>query len=154
MVIRTLKTWEPPSDFRIKTNEYNEVVEFIQTYLPSTTHGIYKYYKDHERKLLQSFRNYINTCVERHPSVEWIKCTKFQWRRLALVRDYYDHMCGRDASHYIRTDDCRRFINCVIKGLKTKKLAKPVVRILSGKTAPRYFKHPLFVKFNKRGRRR
>ena len=152
MANQTLKTWKPHTNFHIKNTEYNIVVEFIQSHLPHTEHCIYKYYKEYERNLLKSFRNYINTCINRCPSKEWIANAKFQWRRLALIRDYYDHICCRDESHYIRTDDCRRFINCVIKGLKTKKLSNPVVRILSGKTAPRYFKHPLFVKFNKRHR--
>lgn len=149
MVTRTLKTWQPHRDFHISDREYADVVKFIRMYLPKTNHGVYKYYKDHERKMLKSFRDYINTCIDRHPSKEWISESKSQWRRLALIRDYYDHICGRDATHRIRTDDCRRFINCAIKGLKGKKIANPVVRILSGKTAPRQFKHPLFVRFNK-----
>jgi len=108
------------------------------------------YFKNIEKVLLKNFCHTINKCHKNKTTLPnwWIEHTNRQWRMLALIRDFHDHMCGRDRKHHIRTDDCRRFIPCVMQGLLLKTFSKPVHRLLSGENAPREFTHPQFVKFN------
>jgi hypothetical protein len=146
---RTLLNWKPKTKYQVKSED----LEFIRTNINVRNwkkDSFHLYFKSLEQFLLKSFRDTINTChiKKSAPNFDWVKCASTEWMRLALMRDYHDHMCGRYDKHYIRTDDCRRFIECALKGLKTKIFSKPVHRILCGENAPRQFIHPLFTRFN------
>ena len=154
--------WHPHKDFKVTQYE----IEYIKKYInyiktiscDKTKHSIqwekrmiHAYFKNVEQDLLINFRDKINMCYiyKETISEEWIDDMKYQWRMLALLRDLHDHMCGRDATHHIRTDDCRRFMKCALNGINNKHFSKPVHRLLCGENAPLQFKHPLFTQFNK-----
>lgn len=147
--INKMSSWRPHRDFNASLEEIQYVHELTRkiTWTKETFHA---YFKGIEKLLLENFRDIINTCYTNKTAMPngWIEHTNRQWRMLALIRDFHDHMCGRDRKHYIRTDDCRRFLSCVMRGLSLKAFPKPVHRMLSGENAPRKFIHPQFVKFN------
>jgi hypothetical protein len=147
MFLKKSQSWIPHKDFKATSDEIDGVLEYADQWSKNKFH---KYFKTIESHLLTNFRNTINQCYKRCKllETEWISTTQMQWRILALFRDFHDYMCGRDHKHYIRTDDCRRFVLGITKGLKSKKFIKPVRRLLSGENAPRNFTHPLFVEFN------
>jgi hypothetical protein len=147
--INNIDRWHPSRYFKASLEEIHYVYEITQkiTWKKETFH---EYFKSIEKLLLENFRDIINMCYANNTTIpcEWIDNTNQQWRMLALIRDFHDHTCGRDRKHYIRTDDCRRFLSCVIRGLSLTSFSKPVHRLLCGENAPRKFIHPQFVKFN------
>jgi hypothetical protein len=147
--ITQMERWKPHKDFRTTPDEIEYIHEIIENrnWIKDTFHT---YFKRIETSLLENFRDVINIShkTDKTIPIEWIDHSKNQWRILALIRDFHDHMCGRDQKHYIRTDDCRRFLQCVIRGLTIDSFPKPVYRLLCGENAPRGFKHPRFIEFN------
>lgn len=147
-MVSKINKWNPLEVFMATDIEVIETREIIKSinWSKKETH---LQFKKVEKSLLIHFRNYINSCRRlNHIPVEQLIEINTQWRRLALVRDLHDYLCGRDKKHHIRTDDCRRFISCVIKGLHMSEFSKPVARLLCGENAPREFTHPAFVQFN------
>lgn len=143
--------WHPHQDFNATSAEILHVHNTIRV-IDWSKKTFHSYVKSIETLLLGNFRDVINKCHTNKTTIPpcWIEHTSYQWRMLALVRDFHDHMCGRDQTHYIRTDDCRRFLTCVLRGLHLKSFPKPVHRLLGGENAPRKFIHPRFIRFNSR----
>ena len=144
--INKMSSWRP--DFNASLKEIDCVRKITRNNWTKET--FHAFFKGIEKSLLENFRDTINTCYTNKTTMPngWIEHTNRQWRMLALIRDFHDHMCGRDRKHYIRTDDCRRFLSCVVRGLSLTAFPKPVHRLLCGENAPRKFIHPQFVKFN------
>jgi hypothetical protein len=141
--------WRPSKEFRATSDEI-QYVQNLDKSIIWCKDTFHTYFKNIEKILLENFRDIINKCHKcgieiSHKLIDQITP---QWHMLALIRDFHDHMCGRDRTHYIRTDDCRRFLSCVLKGLKIQEFSKPVHRLLCGENAPRRFVHPRFIKFN------
>jgi hypothetical protein len=142
--------WKPDDILKANSDEIKYVLDFSDSkgWSKNTFH---KYFKSIEKKLLEKIRNMINCMhnkgIKKLPDV-WFNYMKSQWHMMTLFRDFHDFMCGRDKKHYIRTDDCRRFIIGIKNGLKVSKFIKPVHRILCGENAPKQFKHSLFIQFN------
>lgn len=105
----------------------------------------HKYFKNIEKNLLIELRDAINKNLLHQ---EFIKYMSDRWRLVALLRDFHDYIYGRDNKHYIRTDDCRRFIDCIEHGMRVGVFTKPIHRILCKKDTPGGFTHPLFKQFN------
>jgi hypothetical protein len=145
--LKNSKGWTPHKDFDASNKEIAYVLHVTKQLCGNKLH---KYFKTVESCLLSTFRDMMNNIHEHHKlqELDYILTTQKQWRLLALLRDFHDYMCGRDIKHYIRTDDCRRFVVGVSKGLKSNKFIKPVYRLLDGENAPRNFTHPLFIIFN------
>lgn len=147
-LFKKAENWTPHKDFKATYKEIDDVLRYADQWGKNTFH---RQFKNTESGLLSNFRNMINQCYLRQctsPFRCWLLTNPSQWRTLALLRDFHDYMCGRDYKHYIRTDDCRRFVMGITKGLGKEKFIKPVHRLLSGENAPRRFTHPLFVAFN------
>lgn len=144
-----ISKWKPSHQFNASSEEM-QYIKNISKCITWSKESFHTYFKRTEKMLLENFRDTINKFYINNIIIpdKWINHTKHQWRMLALIRDFHDYMCGRDQKHCIRTDDCRRFISCVVKGLKHSTFSKPVHRLLCGKNAPRKFVHPQFVKFN------
>jgi hypothetical protein len=140
--------WTPYSCLNINIHEKKYVWEFVQT-MGWSKNIFHKYFKNIEEKLLENLRNVVNNLVNSKTlPVQWKLQMKSQWRMMAIFRDFHDFMCGRDKKHYIRTDDCRRFMVGIEKGIEKKHFIKPVHRILCGENAPKKFIHSLFKQFN------
>jgi hypothetical protein len=137
--------WKPPRTFNAKQSEINQIIATKQC-KNWDSRMFHRYFKRREIKCLRKFKKIINTKI----TLKLINEMNHEWRYLGLMRDFHDHMCGRDAKHHIRTDDCRRFIPCVIKGLNSGNFARPVHRLLTGATSPLGFTHSKFKQFNKR----
>jgi hypothetical protein len=140
-----MQYWRPPHAFQASDDDYYHVLSIpeAQTWTKPAFHA---YFKRVELNLLKKFRKTINSGDK--PTNKQTHAMQRDWRRLALLRDYHDYMCERDRKHHIRTDDCRRFIACVLKGIMHGRFAMPVTRMLTGCGAPRGFTHPRFVQFN------
>jgi hypothetical protein len=136
--------WVPHRDFKATSDEIHNVLLYTNQWCKNKFH---KYIKTVESQLLSNFRNMMNNCHISISKPNW-DLIKKRWRKLALFRDFHDYMCGRDRKHYIRTDDCRRFVLGITKGLESNEFIKPVHRLLNGENAPRKFIHPLFIDFN------
>lgn len=147
-MINKSQDWVPHTDFKSNHAEINDVLLYTDQWCKNEFH---QYIKTVESHLLSSFRDMMNKCYNKqreYPKPDWILTTQEKWRSLALFRDFHDYMCGRDHKHYIRTDDCRRFVLGITRGLKSNNFIKPVHRLLNGESAPRAFTHPAFVVFN------
>lgn len=140
--------WDPYSCLNVSDAEKIYVWNFINQ--PGwTKNTFHKYFKNIEKILLENLRDMINNLGNsKSLPKQWESQMSKQWRMVSIFRDFHDFMCGRDKKHYIRTDDCRRFIRGIGKGLKNKKFIKPVHRILCGENAPKQFTHALFKQFN------
>lgn len=142
--------WEPDKNLNALYEEIQYVIDYAKKngWTKNTFHD---YFKSIEKILLENLRNTINTMhknnINKLPE-QWINYMKLQWHMMSLFRDFHDYMCGRDKKHYIRTDDCRRFIIGIERGLSTAKFIKPVHRILCGENTPKQFTHKLFKQFN------
>lgn len=150
MTYSKIRDWVPHARLKATSSE----IYYITNY--AAQNGWYKktfhiYFKNMEKELLKNVRNTINIMhvinIKKIATV-WFVYMKKQWHMISLFRDFHDFMCGRDKKHYIRTDDCHRFINGLEKGLVESKFIKPVHRILCGENAPKKFIHPLFTQFN------
>ena len=138
--------WVPNKKFNATEKEVEYIILYTKGFEKKEVYCKIKYI---EKKLLKMFQKEINRFYKNKELCGyWIDNMKYQWRMLALLRDFYDFKCVRDKTHYIRTDDCRRFINCVLDGLKNNKFSNPVKRILSNSTNSYSFIHPNFVQFN------
>jgi predicted transcriptional regulator len=144
--------WQPSRYIKATNVEIKHIHTTIKK-ISWSKDAFHKYFKGVENALLCEFRDAINTCYLNQITIpdEWVANTTHQWRTLALIRDFHDYMCGRDKKHYIRTDDCRRFISCAMRGMSSNSFPKPVYRLLCGDSAPRKFIHPQFIKFNSTG---
>ena len=150
--LHMIQKWQPSSTFNATPAEIHTVREIgiTENWNKTAFHG---YFKTIETNLLIQFRNYANEHFEAQTHMpdyindEWFVENAGKWKLLALLRDFHDHMCNRDKKHYIRTDDCRRFIPCIIRGIDSGVFAMPVHRLLNGDTAPRKFTHPWFLQF-------
>ena len=140
--------WSPKPSFKATEQDCLYMWNVVYLWDKTTFHITLKNF---EIALLKDFSDMINrlykSCDDNILN-DWINTSTKYWRRLALIRDYQDYKCGRDSTHYIRTDDCRRFVSCVSHGIKSGLLPKPVYRLLGGTTSPRKFSHPLFTRFN------
>lgn len=143
--------WKPNKDFKANPDEIEYILN-IAVEIKWRKSNFHHYFKNIEAKFLENFRDTVNQSYLNDTPIptEWINYMKFQWRMLALLRDFHDFMCGRDKKHYIRTDDCRRFLSCASRGLIDTKFSKPVHRLLCGENAPQKFIHPKFLQFNKK----
>jgi hypothetical protein len=140
--------WVPYSCLNVNIYEKIYVWEFVQN-IGWSKNTFHKYFKNIEKMLLENFRNVVNNLINSKTlPLQWKLQMESQWRMMAIFRDFHDFMCGRDKNHYIRTDDCRRFMSGVEKGMKNKHFIKPVHRILCGENAPKKFIHSLFKQFN------
>jgi hypothetical protein len=140
--------WVPHLHLNVSIYEKKYIWGFIQT-IGWSKNAFHKYFKNIEKELLENLRNILNNLDNSKTlPVQWKLQMKNQWRMLAIFRDFHDFMCGRDEKHYIRTDDCRRFMIGIEKGLEKKNFIKPVHRILCGENAPKKFMHSLFKQFN------
>jgi hypothetical protein len=110
---------------------------------------IHKYFKNIEKQLIIKLCYGINNMGYHNDKIptKLLIYMNYQWRMLALLRDMHDYICERDSTHHVRTDDCRRFMRCLVKGLETNKFAKPVHRILNN-IPQLQFTHPIFIRFN------
>lgn len=148
--MKKIHDWVPNSSLNASYVEIKYVLDFVIN-VGWVKNSFHTYFKSIEKGLLENIRDMINYIHEhriKYLPNTWINYMKLQWHMVALFRDFHDYMCGRDKKHYIRTDDCRRFIIGIEKGLKTSKFIKPVHRILCGENAPKQFTHYLFTQFN------
>ena len=139
--------WKPSINLNALHTEMQYIIALVEK-IGWSRNSFHKYFKDIEKKLLENLRNTINNIQNNKLPNKWINYMTLQWHMMALFRDFHDYMCGRDKKHYIRTDDCRRFIIGIENGLSTSKFIKPVHRILCGENAPKQFSHKLFKQFN------
>lgn len=140
--------WVPYPYLNVNIYEKKYVWEFVKT-LGWSNHTFHKYFKNIEKKLLENLRNEVNNLNNSQTlPIQWKLHMKRQWRMLSIFRDFHDFICGRDEKHFIRTDDCRRFMNGIEKGMIENHFIKPVHRILRGENSPKKFIHPLFKQFN------
>ena len=142
--------WKPSKNFNITQNDISATIkDGLERWKMGSLH---EYFKKTEAILLTSFMEYVNHChkndVDIFHDIKWMTRNIIQGKKLALLRDFHDYMCDRDEKHHIRTDDCRRFMTCVIRGIKQPTFAMPVHRMLRGDTSPSNFTHPRFIKFN------
>jgi hypothetical protein len=145
-----MNAWKPCNLLNVGRQERLDILYSIKQ-MVLTPNEFHDQFKEIEKKLLIHTRDYINNIHEYKIYTlcdNWVAYMKSRWRMVAIFRDFHDFICGRDSKHYIRTDDCRRFMLGVINGINTKTFIKPVYRLLCGNTAPNKFKHPLFIKFN------
>ena len=145
---KTIYKWKPHEYFNATQDEVNEIINFITKMKWSKT-DFHKYFKQYENNLINKVKDIINKShkennVIQHSCFEELRN---EWRKLALMRDFHDYVCGRDDTHHIRTDDCRRFINGIQKILNSNIYIKPVYRLLSDKQTKK-FTHPKFTRFN------
>jgi hypothetical protein len=153
VLMKKIQNWQPPILFNATPFEINCVKEIgiVEKWDKTTFH---MYFKSMEKHLLLQFRDYINehyysqTHLPDYVNDIWFMKNDIKWKMIALMRDFHDYMCNRDKKHYIRTDDCRRFISCVISGVESGIFPMPVHRLLKGDTAPFKFIHPLFTQFS------
>ena len=140
--------WVPYQCLNVNICEKNYVWTFVKN-TGWSKNIFHNYFKNIEKILLENLRNVVNSIDNtKHLPEEWKSQMESQWHMVAIFRDFHDFMCGRDEKHYIRTDDCRRFMGGIEQGLKKKQFIKPVHRILCGENAPKKFIHSLFKQFN------
>lgn len=150
MQLLKIYTWKPHRTLNATCDEIQYIWDFAKQ-VGWNKITFHKYFKNVEKTLLENVRNTINMLHEQNSNTipeKWFEYMKIQWHMVSLFRDFHDFMCGRDKKHYIRTDDCRRFMSGIEKGLNTLKFIKPVHRVLCGENAPKKFTHPLFTQFN------
>lgn len=153
ILMKKIQSWQPNNLFNATPLEIDYIREIGITEKWNKT-TFHEYFKSIEAHLLIQFRNYVNkhngaqTYILDSVHDDWFIENLIKWKILALLRDFHDHMCDRDQKHYIRTDDCRRFMPCVISGFESGIFARPVHRLLKGDTAPYKFTHPLFTQFS------
>jgi hypothetical protein len=151
--IQKINEWVPNDLLNANETEKRNIINFIKKYGWSKL-SLHTYFKNMEIILLTNMQNTLNSIfyVDKFKEIDilnnyWNEI-ELQWKTIALLRDFHDHMCGRDKNHHIRTDDCNRFIHGIKKGINTHKFIKPVYRILNGCEKSFSFKHPLFKQFN------
>jgi hypothetical protein len=145
-----INDWVPDISFIHNTYLITKIKDNIKEWYNKP---FYLYLKNIEETILIKFRETINKIhadnSNRDQTFNILNKLNDIWVYLALLRDFHDFMCGRDVKHYIRTDDCRRFIKCIINGMYyNTTFAKPVYRLLEGDYAPKKFKHKRFLIFN------
>ena len=142
--------WAPHSKFKA-TDQDILYVENNCSKFGDSKQQFHAFLKFLEVTLLEEFSYMINqSYLKGNNNIiwNWIGSATVNWRRLALVRDYHDHRCVRDNTHHVRTDACRKFVSDVMNGMNDGYFSKYVDMILSGKTCPRQFVHPVFKIFN------
>jgi hypothetical protein len=150
ILIYQINDWVPDISFIHNTYLITKIKDNIKEWSNKT---FYLYLKNIEEMALIEFKETINKIHtndgDQDQTFNMLNKLNDRWVYLALLRDFHDFMCGRDVKHYIRTDDCRRFIKCVINGMYyNTTFAKPVYRLLEGDYAPKKFKHKRFLIFN------
>jgi hypothetical protein len=145
-----INVWSPHRRFKATWRDRRYVEDNCFNFGKSVNQ-FHAFLKFLEVTLIEEFSDMINqSYLKGNNNIiwNWIDNATVDWRRLALVRDYHDHRCGRDKTHHVRTDACRRFVSDVMNGMNIGYFSKYVDMILSGKTCPRQFVHPAFKIFN------
>lgn len=83
---------------------------------------------------------------------KWYESMSYVWKKLALMRDFHDHMCGRDKKHETRIKACYNFLPTVKYTMEhldeIKRLSNTIPIILRTKNVKYTFIHPVFEQFN------